>query len=300
MEEARECLREGVLNHLNVLETEALVLSRQQKLCLQQQSRVDDLRITVEKLRAHRDQLKARAKTTMSLQQLKAETDQRNEERYEDDNSEEGCSRTGQSLLSLLMVRRTRVKDLLQAHHLIGGYDVTETRRGKGVSISIATAFEGLYLETYCLELDLSRAVRICRHNIPPFIPLEKLAQVHLQTDLIGFLSTLSSHLNAFAGRRQQICLIQEVLQDSVEVMESNMLFNSVVLMCTDSGESRKAMLFTLVYSDLSRYLPTKVTIDSEDKVLPSTPQWKKSQSLLLWTPAHAAFQALKMEGQIA
>ena len=56
----------------------------------------------------------------------------------------------------------------------------------------------------------------------------------------------------------------QEVLGDSVEVMESNMLFNTIVLMCTDLGESGSSMLFTLVYSDLSRYLPTKVTIDSK------------------------------------
>ncbi|XP_064191292.1 centromere protein O isoform X2 [Anguilla rostrata] len=302
MEDARECLGEGVLKHLNVLEVEALALSGRQQLCLQQQSRVDDLRIMVEKLRAHRDMLKARAKTNMvrgawgavsgynmrpsvmfavrttfnSLQHLKAVADQRNVDCNEDDISAGGSSRTAQSQLSFLVARRTQVKDLLQAHHFIGGYDVTETGRGKGVYISIATAFEGLYLETYNLELDLGHVVQICRHNIPPFIPLEKLAQVHLQTDLMDFLSALSDHLNAFAGRRQQVCLIQ------------------------DAGENGRAILCTLEYSDLSRYLPTKVTIESEDKDLPSTPWWKESQSLLLCTPAHKAFQALKMKGLIA
>ncbi|XP_064191283.1 centromere protein O isoform X1 [Anguilla rostrata] len=326
MEDARECLGEGVLKHLNVLEVEALALSGRQQLCLQQQSRVDDLRIMVEKLRAHRDMLKARAKTNMvrgawgavsgynmrpsvmfavrttfnSLQHLKAVADQRNVDCNEDDISAGGSSRTAQSQLSFLVARRTQVKDLLQAHHFIGGYDVTETGRGKGVYISIATAFEGLYLETYNLELDLGHVVQICRHNIPPFIPLEKLAQVHLQTDLMDFLSALSDHLNAFAGRRQQVCLIQEVLLGSVEVMESNVLFNTIVLMCKDAGENGRAILCTLEYSDLSRYLPTKVTIESEDKDLPSTPWWKESQSLLLCTPAHKAFQALKMKGLIA
>ncbi|KAG5857242.1 centromere protein O isoform X2 [Anguilla anguilla] len=300
MEDARECLGEGVLKHLNVLEVEALALSGRQQLCLQQQSRVDDLRIMVEKLRAHRDMLKARAKTNMSLQHLKAVADQRNVDCNEDDINAGGSSRTAQSQLSFLVARRTQVKDLLQAHHFIGGYDVTETGRGKGVYISIATAFEGLYLETYNLELDLGHVVQICRHNIPPFIPLEKLAQVHLQTDLMDFLSALSDHLNAFAGRRQQVCLIQEVLLGSVEVMESNVLFNTIVLMCKDAGENGRAILCTLEYSDLSRYLPTKVTIESEDQDLPSTPWWKESQSLLLCTPAHKAFQALKMKGLIA
>ncbi|KAJ8399393.1 hypothetical protein AAFF_G00411050 [Aldrovandia affinis] len=299
MENTIECPREGVLSHLDVLEMEALKLSRRQQLSLQQQSRVDDLRIMVEKLRAQRDQLKARVKTTMSLQQLKAVIDQGPEE-CDDDGEEEGCSGSMQLHLLLLKARQTQVKYLLQAHHVIGGYDVTETRRGQGVCVSIATAFEGCYLETYNLELDVTRTVRICRHNIPPFIPLEKLVQENLQTDLSNFLSTLSQHLNAFAGRRQQVRLIQAVLRGSVKVMESNALFNTVVVMCTELGENHRAVLCTLEYTDLSRYLPTKVTIESEDKALPSSPQWKENQSLLLETPAHTALQALKEKGQIA
>ncbi|KAG9336230.1 hypothetical protein JZ751_002577 [Albula glossodonta] len=300
MEDARECLKEGVLSHLNMLEMEALRLSRKQQLSLQQQSRVDDLRIMVEKLRAQRDHLKARAQSTLSLQQLKAMVGQRKEVCDDDaDGDEEGHSESLQLHLSLLMAKRAQVKDLLQGHHLIGGYDVTEASRGKGVCVSIATAFEGHYLETYNLELDIARTVRISRHNIPPFIPLEKLAQDNMQTDLREFLGTISKHLNAFAGRRQQVCLIQEVLQGSVEVMESNALFNMVVLMCTEPGQKGTAVLCTLEYSDLTRFLPTKVVIESEDKTLPSTPKWKEHQSLLLETPAHTVLQALKWKGQI-
>ncbi|XP_036399010.1 centromere protein O [Megalops cyprinoides] len=300
MQDAREYLQEGVLSHLQMLEMEALKLSSQQQAALEEQTRVEELRLTVEKLRAQRDQLRAKINTTMSVQQLKAMVDHRNEEGG-DDGDEEGCSQNSELQLALLMARRTQLKDLLLAHHLIGGYDITATRKGKGACVSIATAFEGRYLETYSLEIDVNpRAVRICRHDVPPFIPLEKLAQESLQTDLRAFLHGLSQHLNAFVSRRQQVRLIQELLRDSVEVMESNALFNVVVLMCTEAGQADKAVLCTLEYADLTRYLPTKVTVESEDTALPASPPWRESQSLLLETPAHTALLTLKKKGLIA
>lgn len=75
--------------------------------------------------------------------------------------------------------------------------------------VSFHTAFEGVCLETYNMEMDLNRMVQISRHNIPPCIPLEKLAKENLQTDFKGFLQTLDLHLNALAGRKQQITLVK-------------------------------------------------------------------------------------------
>ena len=143
------------------------------------------------------------------------------------------------SQLLKLMARHTQVKDLLLAHHLVGtdyhlcpcvysilisvslpspppllmspgGYDIVKTRHGKGVCVSVATAYEGVCLETYNLEMDLKPTLRICRHNVPPFIPLSGLAeQSHMQTDIRAFLDTLSQRLNAFAGRKQQLQLVK-------------------------------------------------------------------------------------------
>lgn len=90
-----------------------------------------------------------------------------------------------------------------------GGYDLVECKEGKSVCVSFHTAFEGVYLETYNMELDLTRTVQISRHNIPPSFPLESIAKQILQKDLKAFLQTLSQKLNAFAGRRQQVCLLK-------------------------------------------------------------------------------------------
>lgn len=91
-----------------------------------------------------------------------------------------------------------------------GGYDVIKTRQGKGVCVSLATAYDGVFLETYNLEIDLKPTLRISRHNVPPFIPLNSLAeQNNLQTNIRTFLDTLSRHLNAFAARKQQLKLVK-------------------------------------------------------------------------------------------
>lgn len=92
----------------------------------------------------------------------------------------------------------------------LGGYNVIKTRQGKGVCVSLATAYDGVYLETYNLEMDLKPKMRISRHNIPPFIPLNSLAeQSNMQTNMRTFLDNLSQHLNAFTGRKQQLKLVK-------------------------------------------------------------------------------------------
>lgn len=85
-----------------------------------------------------------------------------------------------------------------------------QTRQGRAVCMSLQTTYEGVFLETFNLELELKPRVRIGRHNIPPFVPLQSLAeQSRLQTDPGAFLSTLSQHLNAFVGRRRQLQLVK-------------------------------------------------------------------------------------------
>lgn len=92
----------------------------------------------------------------------------------------------------------------------LGGYNLVKTRQGKGVCISLATAYNGVFFETYNLELNLRPIIKIGRHNIPPFIPLKRLEEdSNFQTDLMVFLDTLSQHLNAYVGRKEQLRLIK-------------------------------------------------------------------------------------------
>ncbi|NXM89257.1 CENPO protein, partial [Oenanthe oenanthe] len=49
------------------------------------------------------------------------------------------------------------------------------------------------------------REFRVCRHSVPPFIPLERLSQEFLPRDPREFLGILLQHLNAFVARRHQL-----------------------------------------------------------------------------------------------
>ncbi|CAG5866733.1 unnamed protein product [Menidia menidia] len=273
----------GVLSHLSLLEVQARSCRSSH-----QQSHVRELKAKVEALTAQRDQLKAEIQTHKNLQKLRLSTDKGGAEE-----EEEAMDEDSESSLLRLMARHTELKDLLHAHHLIGGYDAIKTRHGKGVCVSVATAYEGVCLETFNLELDLKPKVRIIRHNIPPFIPLNDLAEKsNMQTDTRAFLDALSLHLNALAGRKQQLKLVKEQ-HKSVEVMESNVLCSILVLMVT-VPKKRTSIICTLDYADHTRYLPTRVHFECEDEQLPKSPQWMNNCKLLLETPVHRALEAMK------
>ncbi|XP_016347090.1 centromere protein O [Sinocyclocheilus anshuiensis] len=281
-----ETMEQGVLGHLMALERGGMGQQDQHE-----SQRLEMLKVRAVTLRAQRDQLKHQADAVKILK------DKISKDLPLDDADAAGGFIELQK--SLLTAWRMQLKDLQRAHHLIGGYDLVECKEGKSLCVSFHTAFEGVYLETYNMELDLTRTVQISRHNIPPSFPLESIAKQLLQKDLKGFLQTLSQKLNALAGRRQQVYLLKELV-GSVEVMESSQLCNILVLMCTAQGETPKAVLCTLEYGDLTQCLPTRVSIECEDKTLSESPQWKKNQLLLLESPAHTALLTMRRMGSIA
>lgn len=281
-----EPMEQGVLGHLMALERGGMGQQNQH-----QSERLEMLKVRALTLRTKRDQLKCQ---TDAIKILKDKISK--DLPLQDDVDAGSFIEMEQSLLT---VWRMQLKDLQRAHHLIGGYDLVECKEGKSVCVSFHTAFEGVYLDTYNMELDLTRTVQISRHNIPPSLPLESFAKQNLQKDLKAFLQILSQNLNALAGRRQQVSLVKELVS-SVEVMESNQLFNILVLMCTEQGETPRAVLCTLEYGDLTQCLPTRVSIESEDKTLSESPQWKKNQALLLESPAHMALLTMRRMGSIA
>lgn len=288
----------GVLSHLSVLEVKA----RSRKTRHQEPSHVKELKAKVEALKIRRNQLRAEIETHKNLQKLRASMDKQhgNEEEEEEEVEEEEMDQDSEnSQLLRLTARHTQLKDLLPAHHIIGGYNVTKTSHGKGVCVSLATAYGGVYLETYNLELNLKPKMRITRHNVPPFIPLNSLVeQSNMQTDVRAFLDSLSKHLNGFAGRKQQLKLVKE-LHKSVEVMESNVLCSILVLLLTVPKE-KTAVLCTLAYTDHTRCLPTQVHFLCEaNDELPDYPEWKKNCSLLMETPVHKALTAMRKTGVI-
>ncbi|XP_037342552.2 centromere protein O [Pungitius pungitius] len=278
----------GVLSHLSRLEVQKRSLKSQP----QQPSRVKELKAQVEALLTQRNQLRAEIETHKNIKKLRVSMDKQCTNEEEEENRMDEDSEN--SNLLRLMARHTQLKDLLHSHHVIGGYNVVKIRQGKGVCVSVATFYDGVYLDTYNLEIHVKPNVRISRHNVPPFIPLNKLAeQSNMQTDLRTLLDPLSQHLNAFAGRQQQLKFVKE-LHKSVEVMESNVLCSLLVLKFTVPRE-KTAVLCSLDYTDCTRSLPTRVHFESEDEA----PVWKKHCRFLMETPVHKALTTMRKMGYI-
>ncbi|XP_061896764.1 centromere protein O-like [Entelurus aequoreus] len=280
----------GVLSHLCTLEVRARSRNAQPT----QRSRVKELWARVEALTAQRDLLRADLRTYKDIETRRRRLDDAcaGEEEEEEGMDSEDAEK---SQILQLMARVTQLTALLHAHQVIGGYDVVSTRQGKGACVTLATAFEGTYLDSFKLEMDLRPALRVSRHNVPPFISLSQHGDS--QADARGFLDALSTRLNAFAGRKQQLKLVKE-LHKSVQVMESNLLCSILVLMLTRTTP-KTAVLCTMDYLDQQRCLPTSVRFHSQDEELPDCPEWKNNCSLLMETPLHRALTTMKDMGHI-
>uniref|UniRef100_A0A3B3Z8J5 Centromere protein O n=1 Tax=Periophthalmus magnuspinnatus TaxID=409849 RepID=A0A3B3Z8J5_9GOBI len=252
----------GVLSRLSFLEAQS-----KQKTGAQPQSRVQELKTKVEELKKQRDRLRAE----IFVHQV-----------------------TSEILLSCLLLG---IHDFFL--FILGGYDVIKTNQDKCLCFSLATAYQGDILETYNIEISVSQPLRIIRHNIPPFIPVMTLAEeTDMQKNIRRFLDTLSLHLNAFTMRKQQLKLVKEQ-HLSVEVLETNALCSLLVLMLTEPN-TNTALLCSLDYSDHTRGLPTRVTIQCEGTLdLSGSPQWQKNTALLQNTPVHEALQIMRKTGQI-
>ncbi|XP_039566161.1 centromere protein O-like, partial [Passer montanus] len=110
-----------------------------------------------------------------------------------------------------LRQRRDRLR--LRLRDLFPGVSAKLSRHG--LSVSFHTSFEGSYLDCFHLELQGSRECRdsrefrVLRHSIPPFIPLQGLAQELLPHSPRRFLALLARLLGAFVARRHQLHLLQ-------------------------------------------------------------------------------------------
>ncbi|XP_077477586.1 centromere protein O [Stigmatopora argus] len=281
----------GVLSHLSTLEQLATCRQVQPR----QRSREEELRARVEALTAQRDRLKAEIHTHKDIEKCKERLFNQCTEEEEEETESNGSE--SEQLLQLL-ARQMHLKECLYAHHIIGGYDINKTRSGDGICVTLTTAYNGTYLDTYNLELKVKPTLKIIRHNVPPFIPLSELTeQAATRDDLRGFLDELSTYLNAFVGRRQQLSLVKE-LHPWAAVMESNMLCSFLVLMLSFPGE-KTTVLCTLNYMDHTSLLPTRVDFDCEDEEIPESPLWKNNVKLLMEMPVHRALDNMKTMSHI-
>ncbi|NXG36381.1 CENPO protein, partial [Dromaius novaehollandiae] len=239
----------GVLSHLEMLEAQAHELALKQEETEQQEEKLDRLKARVQELRLQRDELRAK----VDLQQKRLL-------------GKEGVVTSGvlgaaqPSDRAVLEWKVKSVQAMLQVFYLTG---ISGKLTKHGVCFCISTAYEGTYLDSYHLDLITKPEVQIRRHSVPVFIPLEQLAKKYLQTDIKRFLSALSDHLNAYAGRRYQADQLQERFSDRLEgTLQRNSLCNMLVFNYNTAGKKQTFPFSAkLLYGDLCRSLPTEAVV---------------------------------------
>ncbi|XP_042743407.1 centromere protein O isoform X1 [Lagopus leucura] len=243
--DGKENAMHGVLGYLEMLEAQAHELGLKQEEKEQQEKKLNRLKARVQELRTRRDELRAK----VELQ----------EKRLLD---KEGVvtDPARPSAQTVLEWKVKSIKAMLQVFYLTG---ISGKLTKQGVCFCISTAYEGTYLDSYYVDLLIKPEVKIQRHSVPVFIPLEQIAKKYLQTDIRRFLSVLWEHLNAYVGRRHQADQLEEHFSDHIEgTLQRNSLCNLLVFNYTVSSDS-KTFPFNvrLLYGDLCCSLPTEAII---------------------------------------
>ncbi|NXJ02171.1 CENPO protein, partial [Psophia crepitans] len=265
----------GVLAHLEMLEARAHEAAVKQEETEQQEEKLARLRARVQELRRRRDELRAK----VDLQ-----------EKGQPGKEGVGSDPAQPSARAVVEWKIKSVKAMLQIFYLTG---ISGKLTKQGVCFCISTAYEGTYLDSYYLDLLIQPEVRIHRHSVPVFIPLEQIAKKYLQTDIRRFLSVLSDHLNAYAGRRYQADQLQERFSDQIEgTLQRNSLCNLLVFNY-DVSSTSKSFPFSarLLYGDLCCSLPTEVVVSCARDAPASLAETAAAHSdLFRRTALHKAF----------
>ncbi|XP_052549304.1 centromere protein O [Tympanuchus pallidicinctus] len=269
---------DGVLGYLEMLEAQAHELGLKQEEKEQQEKKLNRLKARVQELRTRRDELQAK----VELQ----------EKRLLD---KEGVvtDPARPSAQTVLEWKVKSIKAMLQVFYLTG---ISGKLTKQGVCFCISTAYEGTYLDSYYVDLLIKPEVKIQRHSVPIFIPLEQIAKKYLQTDIRRFLSVLWEHLNAYVGRRHQADQLEERFSDHIEgTLQRNSLCNLLVFNYTVSSDS-KTFPFNvrLLYGDLCCSLPTEAIISCTPGTLPLLAKMAAAHSnAFRQTALHKAFDSI-------
>lgn len=249
MEQAKPLSQEGeskggVLAHLERLETRSRKKFEEPQ---EAQAVESTLGSKIHKLRNLRDKLRAEVKRRQARVEANVEPDQTFEVSEQE----------------VLERKRENVRAILQAYRFTG---LSGKLTSRGVCVCINTAFEGNLLDSYFMDIVIQKPLRIHRHSIPVFIPLEEISAKYLQTNIQHFLFSLCEYLNAYSGRKYQADRLQsDFAALLVGPLQRNSLCNllSFTYKAELSGQSFP-FCARLLYKDITRTLPTDVTVTYE------------------------------------
>ncbi|XP_031211317.1 centromere protein O isoform X2 [Mastomys coucha] len=280
----REC-KGGVLAHLEKLEAQVNRSKRKSEEPTVHEKE-SSVRTRIRELQQQRDELRAEVKQRRA--------------RVKEPSAKEDPSKTVVSEQEVLERQWRNMKDILQAYRFTG---LSGKLTSRGVCVCISTAFEGNLLDSYFVDLVIEKPLRIHHHSIPVFIPLEKIATAHLQTDVQRFLFSLWEYLNAYTGRKYQADQLEsDFCAFLTGPLQRNALCNLLSFTYKVEQECQTfSFSARLLYEDPTAALPTNVTV-TRPGVEASPPHWEEHRAaheMLFHTkPLHQVFASFSKEAE--
>ncbi|KAJ7341348.1 hypothetical protein JRQ81_005338 [Phrynocephalus forsythii] len=284
MGEAAGSLQDSILSHLERLEAKAHKAALERGEVRKHKEDVALMKSRIQELKRQRDELRTKLSACRSVLAGREDAPKR------DSRTPQATRARQQALLEWKM---EGAKGLLQVFHLTG---LSGRLTKEGACLCISTAFEGTYLDTYHLDLLIQQPIRIQRHSVPSFIPLKEIAQEYLQTNIRRFLSVLSDHLNAYAGRKFQANQLQERFPAFLEGgLQGNSLYNLLEFNYGVTGEGGNfPFMAKLTYGDPVSILPTEATVVCKEDAPASSGEVAAAHSALFHKrPLPGVFSAI-------
>ncbi|XP_032227126.2 centromere protein O [Nematostella vectensis] len=248
---------EGLLYDLERLQQREERIKKHQELETTEEQEISELKKKVQQLRKKRDKL---------LQQ-KEEGCGKVLQEYIGMTKSEGVAAANSSVnkedvlnaATTLMIRK--LADLCELYRLTGLS--IASKENNRICFRLDTFFKCQYHEPYYVEIQANPNLKIIKHSLPYFIPLDKVAGEYLNTNIQKFFSELGIYLNALVSRREQMNLLWSEHSSKLDGDVTNSPAYDLIqftLRISNGQEKESSISIKLCYDDFKCTLPSSVS----------------------------------------
>uniref|UniRef100_A0A8C4R4R4 Centromere protein O n=1 Tax=Eptatretus burgeri TaxID=7764 RepID=A0A8C4R4R4_EPTBU len=254
MDLARQQLGQDTLAQLEALEARAKLLTERQDESRSISDSMERARREIQDLQDKRDELRQRLcnQPRHSLNELLNFP------------ANESRDRPRERRCAFLRAKIMQLESLLQIYNL-AGISMNFNNENRELQVWLNTATAGKYHESYTVELNdpLDHAMKLCRHSLPPVMPVADLSCQFLPHDPRAFLWALSEHLNSFVMRREMVRRTENEFEDMLlGGIASNAMYTLIEFSFRfPTNDEDVSMEIRLEFADLLQIRPCKVKI---------------------------------------
>ncbi|KAI9245918.1 hypothetical protein BY458DRAFT_560707 [Sporodiniella umbellata] len=158
-------------------------------------------------------------------------------------------------------VKASCVQEMVSYHRLSGR--TTFTFKNRHMAVRLETFYKNTYKEPYYLLFLKSKAHKVDRHTIPPFIPIDELEKKFMPNNYETFIRIIHDCVQAYVSRRERIDELVELSEThELKILSGNRSKSKVELRA--QLKNNKTVWITITYENKTSTYPTKVKVTEE------------------------------------